>query len=67
MGLLKTILYAIIIYYIWNIIRTLFRNQIPAMPPTGKTEHKQKQTQTQRPVQSSRNTDGEYVDYEEIK
>lgn len=68
MGLLKTILYAVIIYYIWNIVRTLFRSSAQSIPNTGNQHSKQRTTFDQtKQKPNPKNIDGDYVDYEEIK
>ncbi|MCK9480890.1 MAG: DUF4834 family protein [Bacteroidia bacterium] len=62
MGIFRTLLYAVILYYGWKLLKNMFT--------INKQQHdEQKDTETNHDNDHSndRNKDGEYVDYEEIK
>ncbi|MBX2984877.1 MAG: DUF4834 family protein [Bacteroidia bacterium] len=60
MGLLRTVFYAVIIYFGWKLVKNMFtikdnNKNDNAQPPSGGNPKR------------SNDSDGEYVDYEDIK
>lgn len=73
MGLIKTLIYAVVIYYVWKVLVALFKGYSVFSElkknHTQNTQHNPySHTNTQsKPKMKPRQTDeGEYVDYEEI-
>jgi len=66
MNLFKTLIYAVIIYYVWKIVKSLFfvtkNNNINRNFDSNQHTHPPQNKQKRM-----RNDDEEYVDYEEIK
>jgi hypothetical protein len=63
MGLFRTLLYAVIIYYVWKIAKHLFSPATNNFNTSNSTKNNRNQSTPPRKT----NSEGEYVDYEEIK
>jgi hypothetical protein len=63
MGLFRTLLYAVIIYYVWKIAKHLFS---PAASNFNSSNSNKTNRNENKPPRKT-NSEGEYVDYEEIK
>ncbi|MCO6495335.1 MAG: hypothetical protein J5I91_06620 [Bacteroidetes bacterium] len=62
MGLLRTLFYAVIIYYAWKILKNMFTIK----PPTNNVPPPQDNNSVNNNKNTTK-TDEEYIDYEEIK